>query len=675
MKKLKPFKSVLVVTIIGLILFFSGCYEFDFVIQPTEAEKNSSFEVQVSITTDSEGDGAEYYPYFGIKLPVGWTVQDSIAFTHLDGTGILVYSDSLVQEMNLIDPPEDGYYWWVSAGTEPVIYIDADTYLFNPIITTDSSTGTFFLDYMAGDNYGGEGRPGLNRTRSNDHFIGVDLAEHVIVTSSEDNGPGSLREALNLVAFDGSITFDIPSGSSITLGSELSVFKNIRLSGPVDDPISISGDHQTRIFNIYNNCEPELSYMTLINGDSEKGGCIYCEFSDPNLHNLIISNCHASSGGAIYLDHSDATLKNIAINDNHALWGGGLFIDQGNPAIADVSFAGNISDENYGAGGAVFCRSSNATFENVIIQNNIAYDGGGVYLYFSDPVFTSVEINENSAMLGGGISSINSHPGIKCSVFTGNSASLGEGLYLENSGPVLQNVTFSGHSGSAVHCNSSQVILTHSIMWNNIPYQVSFQAYTNPSSLSVSNSDFKGGQAGVYANSNGEVNWLEGNIDEDPLFESSGGHPYQLSAGSPCIDAGNPDTTGLNLPMWDLIGNYRLWDGDMDGDTIVDMGAYEFGSVGVSTPELKVPDSGFQVEVFPNPTFEIVHIEYEIENPSLVSIRVYNLIGEMVAVLQEGLLQDGKHRILWNAEGLTAGLYFCSMQIGQESITRKIIKH
>jgi hypothetical protein len=61
-------------------------------------------------------------------------------------------------------------------------------------------------------------------------------------------------------------------------------------------------------------------------------------------------------------------------------------------------------------------------------------------------------------------------------------------------------------------------------------------------------------------------------IDGDALFTNSGGNDYSLMNNSPCIDAGNPNTTGLNLPTLDVLGNDRI-----DNGTI-DIGATEFQS-------------------------------------------------------------------------------------------------
>jgi S-formylglutathione hydrolase FrmB len=80
------------------------------------------------------------------------------------------------------------------------------------------------------------------------------------------------------------------------------------------------------------------------------------------------------------------------------------------------------------------------------------------------------------------------------------------------------------------------------------------------------------------------------------------------------------------------------------------------------------------VLIFPNPASEIVHFEFEIENPSPVRIMVFNALGDQVAVLSDGTSNEGIQQVIWNAASLPAGLYFCEILIGQELVTRKIVK-
>jgi len=64
---------------------------------------------------------------------------------------------------------------------------------------------------------------------------------------------------------------------------------------------------------------------------------------------------------------------------------------------------------------------------------------------------------------------------------------------------------------------------------------------------------------------------VSGNLlGSDAQFTDAGGGDFSLQGSSPAIDAGNPDTTGLNIPSTDILGNPRL------NNTIIDIGAIEF---------------------------------------------------------------------------------------------------
>ena len=65
----------------------------------------------------------------------------------------------------------------------------------------------------------------------------------IMVTNTNDNGPGSLRQAL-AAAHDGDrITFAVSGTITLTSGG-LVIDKNITISGPGADQLSIDGNHQ-----------------------------------------------------------------------------------------------------------------------------------------------------------------------------------------------------------------------------------------------------------------------------------------------------------------------------------------------------------------------------------------------------------------------------------------------
>ena len=161
---------------------------------------------------------------------------------------------------------------------------------------------------------------------------------------------------------------------------------------------------------------------------------------------------------------------------------------------------------------------------------------------------------------------------------TGNSASdEGGGILIEeHSNPSLENVTISGNTaneGGGIWCRSnSNPTLINSILWNDSPEEIYFSDTYAPNSITISYSDIQGGEAGIVTNNTGTVNWLDGNIDEDPLFVDPAIGDYHLTENSPCIDAGDPTS-----PL------------DPDG-TIADMGAYFFN-------QLTPPEADFEADV------------------------------------------------------------------------------
>ncbi len=82
---------------------------------------------------------------------------------------------------------------------------------------------------------------------------------------------------------------------------------------------------------------------------------------------------------------------------------------------------------------------------------------------------------------------------------------------------------------------------------------------------------------------------LNGNISADPLFVDPLNGNYRLQVNSPAIDAG--DNAAPNLPVADLDGNPRIFDGDFDGMVVVDMGALEFAA-GQQVLTVQVADGG-----------------------------------------------------------------------------------
>ena len=131
-------------------------------------------------------------------------------------------------------------------------------------------------------------------------------------------------------------------------------------------------------------------------------------------------------------------------------------------------------------------------------------------------------------------------------------------------------------SGGAIGCvgSDSELNIYNSIVYENDPKNLyignDIEEY--PFVVNIYNSLF---DHGVLSIQNGftwnVVNWMDGNLESDPLWQESGDYPYMLTSNSPCIDAGTLDLpVGLEIPAYDLAGNPRVMGSN------IDMGAYEY---------------------------------------------------------------------------------------------------
>ncbi len=76
---------------------------------------------------------------------------------------------------------------------------------------------------------------------------------------------------------------------------------------------------------------------------------------------------------------------------------------------------------------------------------------------------------------------------------------------------------------------------------------------------------------------------------------------------------------------------------------------------------------------YPNPFNPSTTIKYEIGNSNFVSLKVFNSLGEKIETLVNDNKVAGVHEIQFNANGLSSGIYFYSLQVGNFIETKKMI--
>lgn len=222
--------------------------------------------------------------------------------------------------------------------------------------------------------------------------------------------------------------------------------------------------------------------------------------------------------------------------------------------------------------------------------------GGGILGWAGAGDIRNCVITDNSAAQGGGALIGRADVEIVNCLFTGNrtagSGGLGAGLLIQNGmHATVVNCTITANTGfppgsigaGMLVRGGSTVELVNSVLWSNqatsgaqlaVTFDYPASQGEAGSGLTVWQSAVSGGQPGVQVQPGGILNWLGGNLTSDPMFVAPASGNWRLLDGSPCVDVGDNTEVPADV-IHDLDRNPRFVDGNDDGVSVVDLGAYE----------------------------------------------------------------------------------------------------
>ena len=151
----------------------------------------------------------------------------------------------------------------------------------------------------------------------------------IVVVNTNDSGPGSLRQALHDANDGDTISFAVTGTITLTSGGLL-IAKNVIISGPRSDQLSVDGNQALFVFGVFPDKTTAISGLSINNGQTgiwnEQGtltisNCAVSSNSRGGLYNdgtLTVSNCVVSgnSGGGLYNDHATSNVSNCIVSGN-----------------------------------------------------------------------------------------------------------------------------------------------------------------------------------------------------------------------------------------------------------------------------------------------------------------------------------------------------------------------
>jgi hypothetical protein len=168
-----------------------------------------------------------------------------------------------------------------------------------------------------------------------------------------------------------------------------------------------------------------------------------------------------------------------------------------------------------------------------------------------------------------------------------------------------------------------------------------------------------------YAEDSSYWNWMTyGSIQTEYISNTADG-PVIIPAQDPLVIA--PDDS--------VIVYYAVAVGIDEADLIANMAEAEqmyYSITSVEADNNTIPD-GYQLEQnYPNPFNPSTAIKFGIPEGSNITLRIFNTIGEEVALLVDDYLDAGTYTYNFNALELPSGIYIYTLQSGNQTISKKM---
>ena len=177
---------------------------------------------------------------------------------------------------------------------------------------------------------------------------------------------------------------------------------------------------------------------------------------------------------------------------------------------------------------------------------------------------------------------------------------------------------------------------------------------------SASNVEIIKSSAGVSFVADGYVGAIQMTIDHGDDFsiemtDKAMVADYNTEGNSTTLMVVNPESDELFIAD----GNYTI-------ETVVAAANGEYINISIPTT--------FSVSnAYPNPFNPTTSLNINLDAASYVSVKVFNVMGQLVDVITEGQMTEGTHAISWDASTVSSGVYFINTEVSSSLSSQKVM--
>jgi hypothetical protein len=269
------------------------------------------------------------------------------------------------------------------------------------------------------------------------------------VTSTDDTGPGTLRQAItDANAASGPDTITISTSGTISLMAALpAITESVDINGPGQTLLTIDAGGLSQVFTIGSGVTATIRDLVATNGLAAGNGGAVFDSGTLTLERVTVSNSKAGSygGGIEVAGGANLLASRITVSGNQGNvsingTGGGINVESGGTmTLDDSTVSENSSTDN--AGGVRV--QGTATIRRSTINGNMALGGfaGGIGVTSATEEggagslkLENSTVTDNSATTTGGGMWAGGNADIVSSTFSSNSAPMGANIAAEGGG-------------------------------------------------------------------------------------------------------------------------------------------------------------------------------------------------------------------------------------------------
>jgi hypothetical protein len=166
------------------------------------------------------------------------------------------------------------------------------------------------------------------------------------------------------------------------------------------------------------------------------------------------------------------------------------------------------------------------------------------------------------------------------------------------------------------------------------------------------------------------VDWRDGNREIYYKYSTDGGLVWSADTRL-TNNPGNSWNPSISLSALDV---NVVWSDDRDGNfEIYYKNNADDNVTGLETFNSELPQEYSLEQNYPNPFNPTTSIQYQVSSNTQVSLKVYDVLGNEVATLVDEYKPVGNYEVIFNATGLSSGIYFYKLQTGSLVDSKKMI--